>query len=894
MFRTKYKIEGKKQNSYEKINHANQIKGKNKQVYNKDDYNLVDIFTGASDNYDNTSIIPNTMKNIKMTLNNPKIHKEINTSIINSAENLNTEMRITKKETISSSIDIKNKQMNIKTNPYLSNHINKRIMNQTKQINDISNNLNNDIGKDNTTHFRDDVNYGENNTSNSIYKANDYDRYKSKLIPAEKLLNLNTVNQIGKNDIYSENPQNVYEYDPNYITELTYYNNKNLHKPDTNIHKRNHSNSFSEEFNSPKEKKKNYEKKNIIDESARKVIYNKSDFTIKQNKTHKVMQKINNCDMNSTNNRVSPNLNINNYASSKTNNSKNYLFTIPKTTKNQSVSYVNNFNLDKNQSSIHYSNDKNNFNRNTQFVKTNSSRIYTPTRSNKNNISVEKIKKDLNRKGSVSVKNANNKSLEKIDAEKNMRSIQMNTRNYVYSSNLLFNNKNALPNGKTIVNVDAYNAKKHCIETDLNPSEKIVDIRKHLDNYYKNKQEENKNIYFKEYMTTHDDSASKNIINDYNSENNTYISNQKAQILLQNRDLNDITSYYVENNENNNELKRFNYKDFKDKVLQDYQRSKNSNKFSIQNSSNKFSNETQINFSNHDKEYISSTPLNYNVNRAEAQLNKCLNPEINQNNNDKINYNFRKDLTDNLNSNSYNNILNLKNNYNDLNEGFNKINKDLSNFVDDYPEVKTNKNKNLVLFSKNMSYASREILKNDRTKKLNGNETIDQDSIPILSNDKNVIFNFKREKNETDILNTDNSLKPAYATNKLINEYKSFSNQSKGKNESNQNSERKSLVNLNSNDNLYTRERDVHSITNFMNNLQIMNSSIIDNNNNNNYINDGNFNHNNININNVNYEGEINNISNQIEYINERLKLNEINKNFMITKIDSKEINFKN
>ncbi len=110
-----------------------------------------------------------------------------------------------------------------------------------------------------------------------------------------------------------------------------------------------------------------------------------------------------------------------------------------------------------------------------------------------------------------------------------------------------------------------------------------------------------------------------------------------------------------------------------------------------------------------------------------------------------------------------------------------------------------------------------------------------------------------------------------FETNNQNNERKNFNSISNSK----------SITSDNNQGNLNTREKDLNSIMNFMNSLNIPTYNDISNNSNNNNSH-------------KNYQGEINEINNKIECNNERLKLNEINKNFILAKIENRKLNINN
>jgi len=283
---------------------------------------------------------------------------------------------------------------------------------------------------------------------------------------------------------------------------------------------------------------------------------------------------------------------------------------------------------------------------------------------------------------------------------------------------------------------------------------------------------------------------------------------------------------------------------------------------------------------------IANKPLNYDIIKYQ-NFNEINNQVDYNDNSNQVNYNFRKDLVYNQNLNTNNNIL--KNNYNNLNRELHKINNDLININPNQESVKS-QNYNLIQANKYSNYTSRGILKDDRTNNLNSNNINLEQVIKNNFFKNNSDFNnFEKERNEAQKSDIDDIIKPSNGKIIKANDGKNESTKGKIYNLSYQNSERKNndskfTINENINENLNTRERDVNSIMNFMNNLQFLNSP-----NENKYYNIDTINNNKTTYQN-NYEGEYNDINNQIEYINERLKLNEMNRNFIMTKIDSNRI----
>ena len=883
MFRSKYKIEGKKEQYYENVYHySNHSKMKEHQNYNKNNYNLEIMLDGTTDYYDNPKLSPTSLKNLKRIANNSRNQKEINTSVINNSQNLISDRKIIINENIPSPKNMINKSSNLETHPNKNNpynlkpKLNTHVNNLTEGFNDFSNKFNNGPVYS-TKHF---VNHSL--IANNL--QNDYNRYSGKLVQAEKFSNLNTVDQITNDNNYYDNSRiNQIFQKPNEQSNLSYNYNKISAQTDPYNQKLNYTNNPQEELNFPIERNIDYhnnyyEQKNGLNYLNRKIIYNKGE-TI--NKQQNSFNQANICfntleENNSQNPRIT--LNINTSISSIANNNfKNFSTIIPNTTKNLYVSNENQNNLDKNNSFTYNSNG--NLIRYHLSGKTNySSRLNSASGNSQNNAVYEKTNNNQNRKGSVSVKSSTNKSIEKLDFNQNK--IAYNNRKIPNANNNMSNKKSS--STKHIENEENFKNKKQNDKNNLSPSEKIVDIRKHLDCYYKNKQVENKNNHFKEYMTTHNDSTIKNILNDHNTGNNSDI-NSRILIKVQNTDSNTFTAL---NTENNLEQKRFDYKDFKEKVLHDYRKSKDSNNYSCHNNTNTVTNFNKIDNFEQENNQIANKPLNYDIIKYQ-NFNEINNQVDYNDNSNQVNYNFRKDLVYNQNLNTNNNIL--KNNYNNLNRELHKINNDLININPNQESVKS-QNYNLIQTNKYSNYTSRGILKDDRTNNLNTNNINLEQVIKNNFFKNNSDFNnFEKERNEAQKSDIDDIIKPSNGKIIKANDGKNESTKGKIYNLSYQNSERKNndskfTINENINENLNTRERDVNSIMNFMNNLQFLNSS-----NENKYCNLDTIN-NNKTTNQSNYEGEYNDINNQIEYINERLKLNEMNRNFIMTKIDSNRI----
>ena len=192
----------------------------------------------------------------------------------------------------------------------------------------------------------------------------------------------------------------------------------------------------------------------------------------------------------------------------------------------------------------------------------------------------------------------------------NSASLSQNNFNKIKNSdNKQINNSMKKPNKSNDINEknDSF-----CNNQNNNNSsvDKMVDVRKHLNNYYQTKQVDNKNNYFKEFMTTHEDTSGQGILNENNS-------NKNSDLEI---------------------IQKFDYKNFKEKVLNDYNRSKNTYK------------QNQLNCID------------------ELEVDKNTKPEINQKN-----YNFRKDIIysnpENKKDENLENNLEEKNDFNDFRRG---------------------------------------------------------------------------------------------------------------------------------------------------------------------------------------------------------------------------------
>ena len=164
-------------------------------------------------------------------------------------------------------------------------------------------------------------------------------------------------------------------------------------------------------------------------------------------------------------------------------------------------------------------------------------------------------------------KSKNYSSLEMSVAKKSFNS-GFNSLKSSQSKKFNSNNEKGKGNSPNKNNIDSnYKLVEGNRETCQNSNkdqDKIVDVRKHLNDYYKQKQVNNNNNLYKEFMTTQDDSAIKHILSENTNSKNEYIKDHKNNDNINKTNINEY-AVKEKNNENANSVshranqKKYNY-----------------------------------------------------------------------------------------------------------------------------------------------------------------------------------------------------------------------------------------------------------------------------------------------------------------------------------------------
>lgn len=617
-----------------------------------------------------------------------------------------------------------------------------------------------------------------------------------------------------------------------------------------------------------------------------------------------------------------------------------------------------------------FNKDKENLNRSNlnspQSLKTSQNSKHNSL--SKNNQAANKIRKE-SQNNSLNMCYSNKNTIDNAQQQINVnnRNSKFSTENF-FPKEIIKQNNFKTKSGFSLNTINISSDPKQA----TSPAEKIVEIRRHLDDYYKGKEEQNKNKFFKDFMTTHDDNAIGNFY--INNANNNYYQDRTNQ--YNNRDSSEALNYNnsngihyatinleAYNNENHDSSGKFNYKDFKQKVLQDYERSKTKNINRPQILDNlQIANEASKNFNCisladvYAKEAIQKNKTEPTINQDEISLAKASCGDYETDKIEERRFNLRKNLlfsptfaeknnigvcsqgesigikdndgNKNDNQISYNNyytgvianqrtdieyISRMANTENNNSYNFPLVN----NFDYFYRKNKTGNNENAT----NILINTTNILNNENNKSVPDTPNHNNSGIKYINNSYSNIYDSAYCNNN----NSDNKLKndkPAYDSrqpNRAELNIINTSNESiehlnyltktpvterKLENYKNSNGKDNQIDFRNANkilqeDNIpsnvnNSRENGLNAMINFMRNQKEHKTKSfrdfdLTKNNNVNEKSEEASTKDKITNNNFVYENEIINIRNNIEYINEKLKLNEINKNFIMTKIETKK-----